>query len=192
MVDAVAAARSTAEKMRDMRSKVMANPMATALSNQRTVQDTAGKLLPSATLQLDAALVAGRRVVAEAAALAPEAPRDAKDVLLAGEIRQKLASMSPAERGRMIENDDRVASAAFNAPPMLSGLGEAEQEALRDRWRRKRYPAQVARAERLQRAMPDVEQAGEVLLSCFGSLTDSRALAEATERERAAQDAISR
>ena len=55
--------------------------------------------------------------------------------------------------------------AVFTGPTILTGLGKAERETLRDRWRRKHYPAEIERVTRLKAAISDLDRGGALLLA---------------------------
>jgi hypothetical protein len=118
-------------------------------------------------------------------------PKSAADAFQRAEIRNVLAAMSPEKRaatvGAAIEQDDRdVLIAAFTGPTMLTGLGEAERQALLDRRRRKHYPAELDHMKRLKAAIANLDRGGTLLLKFIGGLTDGEAIKEAEQAEAAA------
>ena len=73
--------------------------------------------------------------------------------------------------------------AVFTGPTILTGLGKAEREALRDRWRRKHYPAEIERVTRLKAAISDLDRGGALLLAFVEGLTDGAEIARAEQAE---------
>jgi hypothetical protein len=86
-----------------------------------------------------------------------------------------------------IDNDDSdILSACFVGPVFLTGLGNAERAAMKDRWRRKKFPAEVDRQQRLKAALTDLDRMQAGLLTFVDKMTDAVEIKRAEDAERAA------
>lgn len=155
---------------------------AAALTEDDTVtREAAAVKMRAAALKLGeaagAALDAARdRIDTELAGIASatNAPAPMKDttggLLIEGEVRSALRSMSGKDRGEAIskaltQGDELVIGAALRGPAMLCGFSAAELEIHRAAWRRQAFPAEVEREERLKAARDAADRAGEALVT---------------------------
>lgn len=145
----------------------------------------------------------GARRAAEAAARAireaisaPPRKADASATILDGEIRRWLSGLNTEQRSlalnKAIETgEDAIIAAVLAGPPALSGMADhREADDYRLAWQLARYPAEMDRLSRLEKAVADTERAGSLLIGFMGQLTDSDVLAKAEESERAATAAL--
>jgi hypothetical protein len=193
MHGAMVRAREAAEHALDARDKIMSNPMKTEIARQREARRIGFEHFDRAAREIDKARARTEAEIAriEAATASPGEPKNAADAFQREAIRNVLATMSAEKRAAAmsaaIDEDDRdVLIAALTGPTILTNLGKAEREALRDRWRRKHYPAEVDRATRLRAALGDLDRGGTLLLQFIGGLTDGEAIKQAEQAEAAA------
>jgi hypothetical protein len=91
------------------------------------------------------------------AALLPQEPTDIAGVSLAKELRTIVrGSKSPIDSAIRALTDNRVLGAILHAPPMASGLTEAEYGIVRQRARAAAAPTQAAAAEALTKARAEL------------------------------------
>jgi hypothetical protein len=190
---AMARGREAAEHALDARDKIMGNTMRTQIANMRESRKVTFQHFDSAAREIDKARARTEAEIAriEAATASPGEPKNAADAFQREAIRNVLATMSAEKRAAAVsaavDDDDRdVLIAALTGPTILTNLGKAEREALRDRWRRKHYPAEVDRVKRLRAALADLDRGGTLLLQFIGGLTDGEAIKQAEQAEAAA------
>jgi hypothetical protein len=193
MHDAMRRGREAAEASLDAHDKIMKNMMKTPIDNARRARKVAFERFDAAAREIDKARAKGEAEIAriEAATSSPGEPKSTADAFQREAIRNVLASMAPEKRAQAvetaIEDDDRdVLIAAFTGPVMLTGLGKAEREALRERWRHKHYPAELDRVKRLKAAIADLSRGGTLLLEFVDGLTDADAIKHAEQAEASA------
>ena len=193
MHDAMQLGREAAEHALEAHEKIMGNIMLTEIARQRQSRDATFRFFESASKRIDAARDRAERAIShiEAATSSPGEPKSAAEAFQRAEIRNVLAGMSPDQRakaiGEAIDTDDRdVLMAALVGPVMLTALGNAEREALKDRWRRKKFPDQVDRQRRLRAALKDLDRGQALLMTFIMGLTDGDAIAKAEAAEAAA------
>jgi hypothetical protein len=186
-------AREAAEHALDAHGKIMGNTMRTQIANMRESRKVSFQHFENAAREMDKARARAEAVIAkiEAETNAPAEPKGVPDAMLRAEIRSALAAMPQDKRSKAVfqaveDGDDDVVGAALTGPVLLTGLGVAEREAIRDRWRRKRYPDQVERATRLRAALADLDRGGSLLLQFISGLTDGEAIKQAEQAEAAA------
>ena len=197
--DAMRLARSNAERAGRATAAILSNEMKTMPARQKQAKDENWRLFETASRQLDAAHAGATRAVEEQrkAIHGPARRGDPADVILEGEIRSRLAGMTPDDRRAMLSKalasgDDAVVGAALAGPAMLSGMEDsAEREELRQRWQNARHPAEVDRLARLERALSDVERAGGLLVNYVMGLTDAEIIGRAERLEQEANAATS-
>lgn len=95
----------------------------------------------------------------------PPPPKDAVSLGLEQEIRARLASMPEKERRDAVakafsEGSEAIIAAVLRGPAMLVGMGQAEQDMLRHRYRETYHAADMARVERLQKALEATDRSG--------------------------------
>lgn len=178
LADALRAQRIGGERAARIAEAIMANEMITVPARHRQIARETWRAVETSLRQTDSALTLTRaeiRSIRERTR-APAPPRDGPGAMLASEIRSRLASMSPKTRqaaldAALADGDDVVLGAALCGPAMLSGLGRAELEMLRSRWQRARHGDDVDRADRLEAAVADAVQAGQILIRHTNSLS---------------------
>jgi hypothetical protein len=194
---AMLAARQAAERAHTLAEAVMRNEMLTIPARHRQAKEQGWKLIEGASRKIDAARATALAELERLrAATVPPRPRDTAGLLLAGEVRARLAGMSREARrdllnAALLRADDVVVGAALGGPAMLSGMDDpGELEDLRERWRLARFPAEVDRIARLERAVADVERGGSQLVRFGTMLADPEVIARAEASERQAQAAM--
>ena len=113
---------------------------------------------------------------------------------LAMEIRSRLSSMTPAARMKVAmealgEGEETIASAILSGPPFLSNLDQVQYDAVRQRWAKARFPAELERLAQLRKALDHLQRAGNLSLKFAVQCADQEILAAArrsTERIEAA------
>jgi hypothetical protein len=116
---------------------------------------------------------------------------------LSGKNCLRAATSSPAERTKEIaaalklvdEKDEAVVAAILHNPSIASGVSRAESELLRAQWAQARYPGDVDRTERLDKALEDLLRGGRAMITLVASLSNGAQIAEAEASERAAKAA---
>ena len=123
-------------------------------------------------------------------------PPPVRDVL-ASEIRSRLAGMAAADRmkailGSIKSGDDAIAGAVLapGAPPLLSGLADAEREHVRLNWSVARHADEVARLKGLEAAMAHLERAGKLALSYSLAVADRSIVDRAKASAQRAAEAM--
>jgi hypothetical protein len=149
MHGAMIRAREAAEHALDAQQKIMGNVMRTPVANMREARKVTFDHFEQAAKKIDAARDRAEREVAriEAETSAPPEPKHVSGTMLEAEIRSALAAMkSEARTAALIaaveKGDDQTLGAALRGPTLLTGLSEAEREALRLKWRQKHFPGE--------------------------------------------------
>jgi hypothetical protein len=188
--------RETGAKLLAAHRAIMADQMSTPLANQKKARDTAERMLESITKRIDSAVTIANteRNVLLAKLSSPAKPKDIAAAMLASEIRACLARLSPAERTKAIGEalkleDDSVISAVLNAPSVVSGVSKSEADLLRVSYAQQRFPGDVDRTERLDKALEDLLRGGRAMITLVASLSNRAQIAEAEASERAAKAA---
>ena len=188
-----------AEKVQTTCAKVLDNQMQTSIKNAATARAAAFKIFQGVAGKIDGVRRRTEHAIAalEASTL-PQRPKDAMAALYAAEIRKALLSMPQAERAKAVnaaitDGDDDFVSAAVTGNVTLVGLGNAEQTALADAWRRKRHGATVARIESLRSGLTEFNRLSSLLSGFALSICaeQNEHIAAAEESERLARAAIS-
>jgi hypothetical protein len=99
----------------------------------------------------------------------PEVRTGMADLMLAGELRNLLASQSGKARIDMIakslaEGDDTLAGAALNASRFLTGMSETDMAHVRGLWAQKRKPEELARLRQLEGDLDHLARCGKLVL----------------------------
>ena len=157
--DAMKAARTLAEQIASSVPSIMADATNTPAANAVRAKATALTLAERATKHLDAARARVQQELKKIdGSMTIEAPqRDA-------EIRAALSRLTPSERDQALTDDVLAAAAAAAAHPLLSGLTPPQHAVLTSRLRRERYPVEVDRKARLEKAMTDLDRGGVALV----------------------------
>jgi hypothetical protein len=186
------------DKIHATYTAVMGNKLNTPLANLKAARTAINKIVSATLKRIDEG---GASVTTAIEALTaqtqPKPPRDAMEALAHQEVRRALLAMPEAKRARTVEQainegDDAFAIAAVTGSPLLTGLGKAEQAALRELWRNKRHPDKVARLVRLQAGYGEIDRATALFLSWSRELfaEDNAAIAAAEESDRLAREAL--
>jgi hypothetical protein len=167
--------------------------MKTEMACQRAAREVSFQHFDGAAKKLDAARERAKREIErlEAETSGPPEPKHVSGSMLEAEIRSALAAMKPADRAKALseaveQGDDLVLGAALRGPRLLTGLGAAERDMLRHKWRARHFPAEIERAQRLKAAVADLDRGGTLLLGFIGGLTDGEAIKQAEAAEAAA------
>ena len=137
---------------------------------RRAISAAAMTIGPRVAAELDRAramALAEMRRVTEATG-APPAPQDPAALQIDGELRAVLRRLTHEDRGRAL-SDDRVLAAALRGPGLLSGMGDAEQRVLAERYRRTAHPAAAGRIEQLNKAVAALDRVGTVFTDYAGA-----------------------
>jgi hypothetical protein len=201
--DAMREGRIAAESAAKGVATVLANQLAPELSRQKQARELAAKTFDKAARKFDAATQAAQAEFEriEKATRAPEPPKSAADIVLHSEVRQALARMPHDQRAKtisdaLIGDDDEsklISAAVLTGGALLSGLGSAELELKRASWRKRHFSAQLARAERIKKALDATHRGAHLLRTfCFTDLSpgDPDAIARAEASEKAAAEAL--
>lgn len=173
---------------------IMQDPTRTPLGNQQRSAEAAARRQTEALQRLDAAAERTRREMSFiddsiGAAFDPPAPP------LVSLIAQRMASMKPADRSRILtdalQQDDRVTLGAVlsAAPAWTFGMTSAEKDLLRVQYQHARFPAAVARREALEKTVDAIYRAGQALITAHGKMFDQKKIDHAAALARAADEA---
>jgi hypothetical protein len=193
LADAVRQSREQAETLAafvDATKKDETTPLAARRLTIRTRAEHAKDRLASVIdAARDKALAEVQRLERDTASPAITSP-------LAGEIRGRLAAMSPDARNAALDaalkdGADAVLAAVLapDVPTMLTGLSASELAMKRAAYRRAHHPMETDRIERLRRAVRATEIAGEAGWAFFTQLVDDPEAALAEANRKAAADA---
>ena len=160
--------------------------LADAIGNDKTITKEAGALkLRQAALKLSEKVAAKldeahARAAREVEALtrstaSPPPPKDALELQLEAELRQRLCAMRDDERSKLIgtslkSGDQTVMAAVLRGHHALVGLGEAQHAAYREQWRQSQFPQETDRIARLKKALDATDRAGRCLVGMVESL----------------------
>lgn len=195
--DGVKLARELAAKASTVTDAVMANPMRTEAMRHREARNAAFSLIERATTALDQALKAATDEIKiiRVRISGPPPAKDERTETKQRELRERL-SMLPEERRRTIINeaikndDDLLVGAVLHMPDWVSGLGATDLAMYRHNWATRRYPADLDRLDRIEKAVIDAKRVGELTISFVDRLTDAKLIKEAEQNEKAANDAL--
>ncbi len=195
--DVMQAGRVAADKATRVSAALLRDEMQTLPARHRRAQAEAWRTVEGSLKRFDMALAVARREIedVERRTFGPPKSNAAGDVIMAGEVRARLAAMPEADRraaleAALAEGDDAVVGAALHGPSMLSGLSAPEHASLRDRWRRARHGPELERIDRLRKALDDTTRGGSLLLSYVATLTDRALIEKAEASEAAAREAL--
>ncbi|RWA79896.1 hypothetical protein [Mesorhizobium sp.] len=196
LANAVRLAREQATVLANLEKAAMADRSQTAEANVLRVAAAAAKSGERVAAQLDAARTRAKAEIAniEKRTGAPPPPKDSLALSIEAEIRARLAAMGDKERADAIakakaDNNETVIAAVLRGPAMLTGLGAAQLEAMRDHYRKLFHSADYARLQRLQRAVEAMEKSGRLFVGIVKSAADTPMARQAAIAARAVQDA---
>jgi hypothetical protein len=194
LATAVAAARAEATALVTLESATERDGSLTPEGRALTVATAAVASADRVAPRLDAAR---SRVLASIASIqkatsAPPAPTTQSGAAMEQEIRAALRSMPDKDRKAALESafanaDAAILGAVLRAPSFLAGMGEAAQGMIRHRYQKQFHPVEVARIERLQKALEAHERAGKsfVALMKAASSSEKARLAASNAKRRA-------
>lgn len=197
LFEGVKLAREMASKAAQTTDAVLANKLETEAARHKKARAATFTLLERATTALDEAVTAAQKEIAtiKTRLCGPPPAKDLITETRQRELRERM-SMLPEERRKAIiihainSDDDLLVGAILNAKSWLSGLSDSEVLLCRHNWATKRYPADVERLDRLEKAMGDTHRAGQQAISFIDSLTDANLIAGAEASEKKASDAL--
>jgi hypothetical protein len=103
------------------------------------------------------------------------------------EVREHVKALGPKQRREFLAKaDDDTISAVLASKPYLSGLSANEQAKLRDETVKRRFPDQVKRRAKLERAVQQLEAGWARYMSHVSSLRDQKA--DKLQKQRDAAD----
>ncbi|WP_256750311.1 hypothetical protein [Mesorhizobium sp. Mes31] len=177
---ALGAAQSAATEIEQLARTITADKTRTAQDNAVRVRTVATTIGQRGVARLDSALERTRAEVARltASTWAPAQPRNAIEEARASELRAVLRQMDDKSRataigGRLAAGDEAFLSAVLNADSLLTGLSATELESVRHRWRRQKYPVEIDRITRLQKAAEASQRAGLAFVGIVTTHTES-------------------
>lgn len=197
LFEGVKLAREMANKSAETASAVIANKLETEAARHKRARAATFALIERATSALDVAVKAAEQEIAVIKTRL-KGPAPTKDIVTETrqrELRERL-SVLPADRRKAIiaeavnTDDDLLVGAVLNARGWLSGLADSEVELVRHNWGAKRYPGDVDRLDRLQKAVTDSMRAGQLAINFVDTLTDANLIASAEASEKQAKDAL--
>lgn len=121
-------------------------------------------------------------------------PQAGASLQLDPEIRAALKAMTPAQRTKELAdafaaNDMSLIGPVLRAPGLLTGLGAAELDALRHKFRQTHFPAETRRLERLKKMRAASETGGKAFVKLVLQAADTKfanaAIAARSKREEA-------
>lgn len=177
---AMAQARQDIERFAVLAEAISTDRTHTVESNALRLRQAAVRAGERAAVCLDGARVRAEKAVEQirTATYAPPAPKDDAAARLEVEIRQRLAAMPHQDRGKVIaaaikDDDDLMVGAILRAPPMLCGMSQVEHNYRRALWRQRRYPNEVDREQRLEKAVAALDRGGAAMLAFIKTMTAS-------------------
>ena len=185
---AMAQARQDIERFCAFAEAVTADKTSTPAANALKLRQAALRAGERAGDRLDQARVHAEKGIEQIrkATWSPPPPKDDAAARLEVEIRQRLAAMPHEDRGKVIaaaikDDDDLMVGAILRAPSMLTGMSQVEQDYRRAMWRQRRYPNEVDREQRLEKAVAALDRGGTAMLAFIKAMTASPE-AEAAEQ----------
>ncbi len=198
LVAAMAAAargvRESVERAAQAAVTIRANPLQTPLANERSLRAASFKFLEGALPRVDQTSRHAMETIKslEEKVRAPLPPANIGDATLEQQIQNRLAQMDDTERSKALsqavtEGDARVISAISRGPSWLTKVGEAERDLRIDQWRRRTFPQEVARIEKLRAAVTDLDKVARLAMKFAADLTNGAEIAEAEAKESSAR-----
>jgi hypothetical protein len=177
--DVMKASREAAEHALDGVAKVKANAMQTPAQNAKQARELAWSFFQKEAPKIDSARERADKTMEKILrdTFAPAAPKDVAGAMCASEIRARLAALGHDARAKAIHDaiesgQDDIISAITHGPVLLSGLGPAERDARLDQWRRKRFPQELARLEKLRKAYTALDRGTALFRGFIADLAD--------------------
>lgn len=133
----------------------------------------------TAAVRLDAARVLARTELAKLAEIMVSPTGDnSNELKLAAQIRTALRTMPPDQRDFAIQaaiekNDHVVLVAALGGAAAQIGMTDQDRALHLVEWRRRAFPAEMARHDRLEQAAAAIESAGAAMVGWVGRLTSN-------------------
>lgn len=188
--------RVTGAEILTAHKAITSDEMSMPMARAKRARDMGFSRLRAINQRIDSAVTlakAERDAILEKIAAPPEPKTFSKDTVAQG-TRDGLLRLSPKARAKALSEaveagDDVTVGAVLNAPNVASGISRSEHDMLRATWQRRRFPFEVDRAARLDRAMDDLTNAGSAMINFVSSLTNSERIAAAEESERKAREA---
>jgi hypothetical protein len=197
LAGAVRVARDSAQSVVDLAKAAYQDASIPRAAAALQVRDSAIQRGTNVGKKFDSAISSVQQTIADIdkATAAPPAPREAADIALASEIRSSLKSMSREERKKAIsaafESDNMaVISAILNGPAFLTGMTDSDVELIhRAKYRKTKFPDQMARRERLAKALAAANTAGGAFVKLVKQASDTE-FANKADRNKRAREAL--
>lgn len=188
-------AAGTAKRLLEARDASLRNKYQTEAQNLRTFHAQHQRAVESNLKAIDDDLQRARgEIDAIESRLAAPIEANSKN---AHEIRAHLKGLTPKERQAVIADalangDQETVTSVLAAPAYLSGLNKPEAAHYEHEFRRRTYPDEFARLERLKKAEQLATDAGQELVKLSSEIHqhDVSILADAEASERAAKEAL--
>lgn len=194
MSRAASAITHSARDISDTVTKVLSNQMNAPMKNAKMARDRTFAIFETTARRVDSTRARGEAIIAALEAeTQPAKPKDAMEFIAAGEVRQMLRGMSAEERkATLAEADDTIISAVAHSHPRLSGITVSERDLAVHEWRKRRFPAELDRIERLRGALGQLDRLGTMYRDFSLRIANAKAdeIAAAENSERAAKAAL--
>ncbi len=195
--DGVKTAREMCLKAGVVTEKVLANTMKTEPMRHKEARDASFALVERATTALDTAMKQAQTEIQtlKARISAPPPTKDMVSEARQRELRERLTALPEDKRRQILdaaaaEGDDQLIGSVLSVPPWLSGISKTDLDMIRHHWAKTRYPADLERLDRLERAVADAQRAGVLSISFVDHLTDAKMIEDAEALAKAANDAL--
>jgi hypothetical protein len=192
--DAVKTARECAAKAGATTEIVLRDITKTEAAKHRAARSASFDLLQRGTLLIDQAVKTARSEIEaiESRVRGPAPSRDPSTIARQADLRERLAQL-PADRRMQIINsaatsgDELLLGAILRGYPWESNLTDSEIERVRYTYAAKHHASDVARKERLEKAIASATQAGSAAINFVDGLTNAELVAkgEVAEKEAA-------
>ncbi|RUX73896.1 hypothetical protein EN925_15060 [Mesorhizobium sp. M7A.F.Ca.US.006.04.2.1] len=118
----------------------------------------------------------------------PPPPKDSIALSMEAEIRARLGNMPPKHRTAAIakakaENNEAIIGAVLRGQPLLTGLTETQQDAMRHHYRERFHSADYARLSRLKRALEAVDKSGRLFVKIVRDAVNTPAAMQAASNK---------
>jgi hypothetical protein len=196
---AVKLARESADALANLEQAALADSTQT---REAALLQVSGAALKSGERVAKALDAARGRVQAEIALIdrqtgTPPPPKDAVEVSLESDIRNRLSQMPTKERDDVLSealatNNAMILGAVLRGPAMLSGLTNTRMDILRARYRKQFHAEATARREALAKALEATNRAGNLFVGLIKQATEEPAvqLAAAAVKARKAAEQV--
>jgi hypothetical protein len=199
LVAAAKLAREHCAKASEVTDAVLQNEMVTLAARHKRARDATFELLHKVTLAIDASAGAAKAEIEKLRTKlkGPVPTRDPVRLARERELRERFAAL-PAERRQALiddainQNHEQLVAAVLSAYPWELGMAPSDHEMLRSFWARKNHPAELARMDRLQKAMDDATMIGGLALKHVDQLTNAALVKSAETSEKAATEALAK